>query len=262
MKHMKKFLAFLTLCVLFFAPLLSHPLSAYAAESETYYVKYVDSLSQFRYQKGSWQDGQEHFDVAVLSSNIKDGDQLVIDGVNGQGISLSVNVKLESLTVANANVAVITAKSINNVYVLNGSAAAINGDVTTANLYGDCSVNFNNNLKCLNLYYSSTISPTSDVNVLGTCDELHIEQSSNAYSFKRNALIIRDGELRSDTNLFSFTAPSSTSASSSLGSEYDDVPKTGDAQFNPLWLVCLSAICLSGAYFLGYSCNKKNERLK
>jgi 3-oxoacyl-ACP reductase-like protein len=42
-------------------------------------------------------------------------------------------------------------------------------------------------------------------------------------------------------------APSTPSAPSG---EYDDVPKTADMRFNPLWLVAMSVACFAGCYIL------------
>lgn len=244
MKHIKKILVLVTALVLCMAPLFGTPIKAQAAEPTTFYVKYVASLNQFRFQKGTWDATQEHWDLAILNSSMKDGDNLAVDCTDGRGIILSVDVNLGELTIVNGNVAVITAKSVKTVYALSGTTSAINGDVTTANVYGDATVNFNNNVKVLNLASSGSVQPQGDINVVGTCDELHIENSSNAYSFQKDILRIRDGKLASDTNYFSFTAPTTPSTSSD---EYDDVPKTADSRFNPLWLVGLAAVCFAGS---------------
>ena len=244
MKHLKKFLAIATVLIVFMAPILSTPMTAHAAEATTYYVKYVPGLDQFRFQKGSWQDTQEHWDISSLGSSIKDGDNLAIDCTDGRGVTISVDVKLNELTIVNGNIAIVTAKSVKTLYALNGTTFVINGDVTTANLYGDCTGNFNNNVKVLNLASSGTIKPQGDINVIGTCDELHIENSSNAYSFQSNTLRIINGGIATDIKYFSSTAPTTPSTSND---EYDDVPKTADSRFNPLWLVGLAAVCFAGS---------------
>ena len=46
---------------------------------------------------------------------------------------------------------VITAKGYDNVYVLDGTTAAINGDVSHAYVYGGARVNFNNNVDTLEM---------------------------------------------------------------------------------------------------------------
>lgn len=245
MKHLKKFLAIATIFTLFLAPLLGSPMTANAAEGTTYYVKYIPALNQFRYQKGPWQADQEHWDFGILGSVIKDGDSLAIDDAGGTGIIVDFDVKLNSLTIVSGTGTVVTAKSVKDLYILHGTTSAINADVTNANIYGEAAVNLNKNVKILNLYNSGTIKPTSDVNVVGTCGELHIENSSNAYSFQENTLHLVDGILVADTNRFSFTPPTTPSTSND---EYDDVPKTGDTGFNPLWLFGLAAICFAGSF--------------
>ena len=244
MKHMKKFLALVATLVLFLAPLLSTPITAHAADATTFYVKYVPSLNQFRFQKGTWDATQEHWDLSILNSSIKDGDNLAIDCTDGRGVILSVDVNLGELTIVNGNAAVITAKSVKTVYALSGTTSAINGDVTTANVYGDATLNFNNNVKVLNLASSGFVQPQGDINVIGTCDELHIENSSNAYSFQKDTLRIREGKIVTDIKYFSSTAPTTPSTSSD---EYDDVPKTADSRFTPRWLVGLAAVCFAGS---------------
>lgn len=244
MKNLKKFLVIATVLTLFLAPLLSNPMTANAAEAKTYYVKYIPSLNQYRYQVGSWNPDTEHWDYGVLKSIIKDGDSLAIDDAGGSGIIVDFDVKLDSVTIVSGTGTVVTAKSIKTLYILHGTASAINADVTNANVYGETAVNFNKNVKVLNLYNSGTNKPASDIAVVGTCGELHIENSSNAYSFQENTLRLYDGVLSADTSRFSFTPPTTPSTSND---DYDDVPKTGDDGFNPLWLFGLAAICFAGS---------------
>lgn len=247
MKHLKKFLAIATVLVVFMAPFLSSPMTAHAEEATTYYIKYVPSVNEFRYQKGPWQDGQEHWGISSIETYIKDGDHLAIDCTDGRGIIFSVDVNLGMLTLINGNSTVVTAKSIDTVYALHGTTSAINGNVNTANLYGDSTANFNNNVKVLNLGFSGTTKPQGDVFVLGTCDELHIENSSNAYSFQECTLYVLGGSIATDSKYFSPNPPTTTTPPSTSNSEYDDVPKTADSRFNPLWLVGLAAICFAGS---------------
>lgn len=250
MKHFKKILAIVTVCALCMAPLLSSPITAKAEESTTtYYVRHVTSLNQFRYQKGSWIEGQEHFGMGSLTTNIKDGDHLVIDDTSGQGITLTVNVNLGSLTVTNGNVVNVTANGVSNFYGLNGTTTVINADVTNAYVYGQTVVNFNNNVKNLYLLSSSVVAPLATINVLGTCDVYDVENSTAAYSFAKNTLRVLNGNLVTDVKNYSFTAPATTTDTPSTSDgEYDDVPKTSDNRFNPLWLVGLAAVCFLGSY--------------
>ena len=81
------------------------------------------------------------------------------------------------------------------------------------------------------------------------------------YNFAANTLRIEEGELKTEKGNYSetpqaaTTTPSTTTPSTSTGSnsssgDYDDVPKTGDIRFNPLWLVLAAGICFIGAYRL------------
>ncbi len=247
MKQWKKILAIATVFVLCMAPLLSTPLDAYAASSTatTYYLKYVDSLSQFRYQKGTWQEDQEHWDVNSLKANIQDGDLLVIDGTNGQGIELSLSVSLNNLTVVNGDLVIVTASKFTDVYLLNGSKTVINGDVTNAYVYENSLGNFNNNVKNLTYSCGKFATPVGTIAVLGTCDYFGIENGMKTYSFAQNTLRMTDGYFSTPAANYTTTAPATVPSTSS--DEYDDVPKTADTTLNPLWLLLISAVCFVGS---------------
>lgn len=249
MKHFKKLLAIATLFVLCMAPLLGDPMIAHAEESgTTYYLKYVPNLNQFRYQKDSWQQDKEHWDVNALKANIKDGDLLVIDGTNGEGIDLTVDVRLSNLTVVNGDLVLVTATSVDNFYGLNGTKTVVNGNVTNAYVYEQSLANFNNNVTNLTVSSGQYATPLATVSVLGTCDYFCIENGMKAYSFVANTLRLVDGNFTTEAKNYSTTAPATTPAvPSTSNDEYDDVPKTGDARFNPLWLVGLAAVCFAGS---------------
>ena len=252
MKHFKKFLSIVAALVLCLAPLFSTPMTANAATATTYYVKYVPSLNQFRYQLGSWQEGQEHWHLSALTANIKDGDLLVIDDPNNVGISLSVDVSLSNLTIVAGNSVLASAKKITDFYALNGSISSITGDITNAYIYDNSIANLNNNVNNVIIINSKGDLLEATVAVIGTCD--HIVASGKSYkhfehyNFKANTLYVEKGTLKTAAGNYSTTpSASSTPPSNTANGEYDDVPKTADTRFNPLWLVALSAICLAGS---------------
>lgn len=250
MKHFKKFLSIIAVLVLCLIPVLANPLPAHAEGSAvTYYVKYVPSLSDFRYQLGTWQDGQEHWSISSLKQNIKDGDLLVIEDTHNVGIRLDVDVRLNNLTVVDGDLVVVLAKSIEDCYVINDSTASVTGDVTNAYVYDKSVGNFNSNVKNLiitsnqyDLLYATTA-------VAGTCDHLKASGKSYThyefYNFAQNTLLVENGHLKTASKDYS-TTPSSTPSTSN--DEYDDVPKTGAVNFSPLWLLALSAVCFAGSY--------------
>lgn len=256
MKLFKKSFSLLAVAALCLGFFFSNAVTVSAAEPVTYYVKYVDSLSAWRVQEGTWSDSAFHSGLEHVTYNIKDGDTIVIDGT--QGINLNVDVQLKNLTLVGTNIALVTAKSFEDVYVLSNTTAAINGDVKNAYVFDDCKVNFNNNVVNLNLASTKGALSTSDVNVLGTVDYLHSEgpnySSYTFYSFQANSLKIIAGVPYADEGKFSRTAPAttpSTSTNTNTNKDYDDVPKTGDDGFmNPFLLVAIAAVCAFGAYKL------------
>lgn len=254
MKHFKKLLSILAVLALCLTPLLGTPLTANAAEGTTYYVQYVPSLNTFRYQVGSWQDGQEHWDLSALAANIKDGDLLVIDDTHDAGINLSVNVSLSNLTVVDGNAVVVSAKKITDFYALQGSVSAVNGDITNAYIYDNSIANLNNNVKNVNIINSKGDLLEASVAVVGTCD--HIVASGKSYkhfehyNFKANTLYVEKGVLKTAAENYSKTPSATNTTPSTPSSEYDDVPKTADARFNPLWLALAGILCLAGSIYV------------
>lgn len=261
MKLFKKtfsLLAVVALCLGFF---FSNSVTASAAEPVTWYLKYVNANNEWRFQKGSWEENGFHRELYYMYQEIKDGDTVVIDST--QGIELNVNVHLKNLTVANANIAIVTAQGYDEVYILNNTVAAINGDIKEAYVYDNCSVNFNNNVGSLRMLSDRNEFSNSSVNALGTVDYLYGKGKNYVayefYSFQANTLKIVDGIPYTQEGTFSTTPPATTTTpstpatnnNSNNANDYDDVPKTGDnGLMNPLWLVAIAAICAFGAYKL------------
>lgn len=255
MKHFKKFLSIIAAVVLCLAPVLGTPMIAHAEGSAvTYYVKYVPTLNEFRYQLGTWQDGQEHWALNSLVSNIKDGDLLVIEDNNNIGVKIEVGVRLSNLTVVAGNSVVVSANSIDDFYAINDSTSSITGDVTNAYVYDKCITNFNSNVKNLSLLSEKYDLLYATVAVAGTCD--HVTASGKSYkhfelyNFTANSLRIENGQLNTPAENYSKTPSAATTptTTTTTSGEYDDVPKTGDTRFNPLWLVGLAALCFAGSY--------------
>lgn len=258
MKLFKKTFSLLAVAALCLGFFFSNSLTASAAEPTTWYVKYLNSVSEWRAQEGTWSDTVSHVGLSYATDRLKDGDTLIIDGA--QGIELNLNVHLKNLTVSQTNIAVITAKGYDEVYILNDTVAAINGDIKDAYVYDNCKVNFNNNIGTLRMMSDRNEFSNSDVNALGTVDYLYGKGKNyvayELYSFQANTLKIVGGIPYTQEGTFSTTPPAtkpSTPANnnSNNSNDYDDVPKTGDNGFmNPLWLVAIAAICAFGAYKL------------
>lgn len=260
MKHFKKFLVILATLVVCLSPILGTKMVAHAEESTpvTYYVKYVASLNQFRYQLGSWDDTQEHWDISRMKQNIKDGDLVVVDDTSTQGLILELNAHLSNLTIMNGNIALVTCNGVDNFYAINNSKSVVNGDVTNAYVYDKCLVNFNNNVLNLRILSETSEDVTATVSVIGTCSTMSASGKSYihyaGYDFAKDTLRIVDGVLKTDvknytqTGTVEFRQPSSTTTTAASDSEYDDVPKTADSRINPLWLMLFSVVCFAGSY--------------
>lgn len=272
MKRMKKIVSLLAAAVLCLMPLANLSLTAHAAEPVTYYLKYLPDDNEWRYQVGStWNSNGVHRELYYMKLDIRDGDYMVIEG-SGELI-LEVNVRLGNLTINHATSSIITANGIDDCYVLPDSWCVINGDVTNAYIYDNGFCNFNNNVTNLEI-----IGTSNDINatvaVGGTVG--HVKGSSNQqtyyelYNFEADRLYIQDGSLKTEEKYYSTTpqataaaAPSTTapapsaptagapaaSTNTAASSEYDDVPKTGEAN-TCIWLLGIAAVCLLGRYQL------------
>ena len=122
-------------------------------------------------------------------------------------------------------------------------------------------VNFNNNVTNLNIIHTKRDYVEANINVLGTVGRATATGVNKTvfdyYNFATNSFRLVDGRLKSDHTSYSTTpvatepvatTPATTPTTSD--SEYDDVPKTSDNRFNPLWLVGIAALCMAGSYSL------------
>ena len=259
-----------------------------AAEPVTYSLKYVEANNEWRYHVGPWDDNNSgHRELYYLKESIKDGDVIVVEG-GDQGLTLELPVNLSSITFNHSHLAVITAKSVENVYVLRDSVAAINGDVKNAHVYDNAVVNFNNNVT--NLYITKEICGQQTIAVVGTVDYVKTSDAekiyNEMYNFQANSFRQEEGILKTDASKYSMvpvptapivpgdpaatlpvvpvdptvtvpvvpTAPVTPVAPvvpvTPADSLYDDVPKTGEPLALPGLLVMGAGICFGGAYLL------------
>lgn len=277
MKRLRKFvslLAAVAVCVLLPGV---NALTASAEEEGpvTYYVKFVEGNSEWRYQLGSaWNDNAGHRELYYLLQDIRDGDLVVVEG--NSALNLNLPVRLSNLTINHAATVAISAKSIDDCYVLRDSAAAINGDVTNAYVYENARCTFNNNVGTLQVLDSSGLHAT--VTCAGTVDHLigkdNLQTYYDYYSFAEGKLDIKDGPVKTDAAYYSTTAPAEasqtqatqnetsqaeavqeqapqadTTPAETSSNEYDDVPKTGESNLI-FWLLGISALCFAGSCYL------------
>lgn len=271
MKRMKKIVSLLTAAVFCLLSLASLSLTANAEEPVTYYVRYIDD--EWRFQTGSvWDEQGFHRELYYLKQDIKDGDLLVIDGT-GARLILDLNVRLSNLTSCHANEAIVTAKGIDNCYILENSVFAVNGDVTNAYVYDNARCTFNNNVTNLEIIGKENLLKAT-VSVMGTVNHLKGQDGVNLhyelYDFASGKLVVENGSIKTDAAYYSTTPQSTTAAAPSTAapassapaaqapsaaantaasSEYDDVPKTGEANIC-IWLLGIAAVCLLGRYEL------------
>lgn len=265
MKFLKKLSIMLTAVMICLIPLLESALTVHAEGPVTYYIKYVDGHGDFQFQKGEWKEDDSERELYYMYQDIKDGDLLVIDSTAAS--NLKVDVQLSNLTIVHAPSAVITAKGIDNCYVINDSIAAINGNVTYAAVYDKSIVTFNDNVGTLELLSEKYENLHHNVSVAGTVDHVKASDKNEVhfefYNFSKNSFCVEDGELTTAKTNYSETATAAaqtpaptptatpapeTPAPSVSSGEYDDVPKTGDIRFNPFWLIAIAAMCMIGSY--------------
>ncbi len=251
MKTMKKVLAvMLSLCMMFTAFCFTK-VDAEAAESVTYTLRVVNG--EWRMQPNyPWVEGGFHRELYYMHLDLKDGDKLVVED-DSMALNLTLERRLSNITIAKSVDTVIYTPGVDNVYMMAGTVAAINGDVTNAYVYDNVKVNFNNNVDYLEITNNYPLN--ANVRVLGTVNH-YVAQEPNKvwhdyYSFASGTFYMQDGVLRTDAANYSKTpavvatsAPASvTQPSTSAGDELDDVPKTGDTA-TYYWMFGLAVACL------------------
>lgn len=264
MKKFKKLLGGLMAFVVCLVPLLSTAMPVQAAEPTTYYVKYVDNgtIAEWRMQYGTWNETYSTREIYVLETEIKEGDKVVIEGTGDKGLTLNINVQLSELTFASTSSTtppIVNVKGVDNVYGILGSTFVVNGDVKNAYIYDACVCNLNNNVSYLEITNSVSDCVGATMYVGGTVDHAKCIGKTKTifdlYSFEAGSFVTHTGALWTKGEQCSQTPPEaevatpapSTTTSTSTSSEYDDVPKTADIRFNPLWLVGLAAVCFAGS---------------
>lgn len=287
MKKLKKFVTLLTLAaVCLTAPGLGK-ITAKAAEPTTYVVRYLESTtthgSGWYFEVASaWDDNAFHRETYYMMQDIKDGDYVVIEtDASSPTFDLNFPVRLGNLTVNTAATVVPTAKGYDSVYILDGSTASINGDVTHAYVYGSAHATFINNVDTLEMLGMGTglnnlhayIGCQGTVNHLIAKDNVDQRTYFEYYNFAKNKLDIYDGSVKTEEQYYSKTAPApttttteaatsvttaatattNTTTTTATSGEYDNVPKTGENAF-PLYLAGAAVLFVVS----GYALRKKN----
>lgn len=205
MKRLKTIVSLLAAAAMLFLSSGSEQLRVSAAEPVTYSLKYVEDKDEWRYHVGAWDDNNAgHRELYYLKQSIKDGDILVIEG-GEHNLNLEVPVSLNNITFNHSHLAVITAKSVENVYVLRDSVGVVNGDVTNAHVYDNAVANFNNNVT--NLYITKERSGEQTIAVVGTVDYVRTGDAEKVYNefynFQANSFRQEEGILKTDASKYS-----------------------------------------------------------
>lgn len=261
MRKFKKFVSLVAAAALLVLLPATSKLTVSAEEPRTYYLKYVESESEWRYQDGTpWDDTKQHRELYYMHQGIKDGDLLVVEG-GGDPLRLEVNVQLSNLTLNKCQNVVVTANGIDECYVLGDALSAVNGDVKHAYIYANSATTFNNNVDTIDIQDTGSIRCT--VTAGGTVSHLIGKNDSGTvyegYNFATGTLNIQSGVLKTDASNYSTSASSTQnttqssqptqSAPSGSSDEYDDVPKTGESTV-VIWLFAASVLCFGSAYLL------------
>ncbi len=272
MKKLKTLVSLMAAALLLIVP-GAKTLQTSAAEPVTYSLKYVENEEEWRYQVGPWNDGAGHRELYYLKESIKDGDLIVIES-GEHSLILDLPVNLNNITFNHTYSAAVTAKSVENVYVLRDSVAAVNGDVVNAHVYDNAVANFNNNVT--NLYITKERSGEQSIAVIGTVAYVKTSDAEKVYNefynFEANSFRQEKGILKTDPSKYSTVpgvpalpqqpvapvtpvdpaAPAAPVAPvvPAAGGEYDDVPKTGDSFVLPYVLFAAAGICFGGVYLL------------
>lgn len=286
MKKLKKIVTLLTLAAVCLAAPGFGKLTVKAAEPTTYVVRYLTSTNThsdgwYFEVASAWDDNAFHRETYYMMQDIKDGDYVVIEtDASSPTFDLNFPVRLGNLTVNTTATVVPTAKGYDSVYILDGSTASINGDVSHAYVYGSAHATFINNVDTLEMLGMGTglnnlhayIGCQGTVNHLIAKDNIDQRTYFEYYNFAKNKLDIYDGSVKTEEQYYSKTAPAATAAatpeataapaattatapaqSTTASGAYDNVPKTGESAL-PLYLAGAAVLFVVS----GYALRKKN----
>lgn len=174
----------------------------------TYLVQYVGDNWRYQSETNTWIKDGTHRELYYLQESIQDGDVIIVNG-GGSNLNLKVNVKLSNVTFVGGGSGIITAKSVDNVYVLKNSTGIINGNVTNAYVYDNAIAQFNNDVT--NLYVIKESSDEQTVAVTGTVDYLQTRDTQKVnrqlFAFRAGKFEMRNGVLKTSESYYSVYRP-------------------------------------------------------
>lgn len=179
-----------------------------ARKPVTYIVKYIPGAKDWRYLSGTntWQGDTNGRELYYLQQSIMDGDVIVVDGSEASSdLRLTVPVSLSNVTFKGSGGGVITATSIQEVFVLGNCTGIINGNVAEGYVYDNGIANFNNNVN--NLYIVKDRTNQQTISVLGTVDLMQNLEGQRVtrqfFSFRRGTFYMEKGSLKTAANNYS-----------------------------------------------------------
>ena len=201
MKKLKKIVTLLTLAAVCLTAPAFGKITVKAAEPNTYVLNFSPSKGEWRFKPASsWSEEVQDRELYYMMQEIKDGDYIVVQNdVDCNPLNLNVPVRLGNLTIKNSvKTPVITAKGYDNVYVLDGTTAAINGDVSHAYVYGGARVNFNNNVDTLEMYgYGNEYNNLhAYINVVGTVNHLSAKDGQTMETYREGCKDAAKGHVK------------------------------------------------------------------
>lgn len=181
-----------------------------AAKPVTHIVRYMKDNKEWRYQSdtNTWHKNGFHRELYYLQQSVRDGDVIVVElfDTDASDLNLTVPVTLSNVTFkGSAGTGIITARGVDEVYVLNGSTGVINGNVENAYVYDHAVANFNSNVN--NLYIINESADKQTVSVLGSVNfmqnRIGDRPTRQLYSFRRGTFYMEKGSLKTNSSNYS-----------------------------------------------------------
>lgn len=235
------------------------------AAATTYTVKYVPANSEWRVQPlSSWDENEGHGTVGYLSSNVKDGDIVIVQGSSDDpALNLKFSASLSNITIISAtNYVTVECGTITDAYVLKGSVVDLKTPCKNVYVYDNSVCNIRKDVDLVQLAKATSM----DANVLanGTVGHCQFVENGKAtkdyYSFSKDTLRIEKGELKTSSASYSTTAPaatetpaaSATPAASDSGKSQTSngvplSPQTGENS-HAIWLFIIAILCFASAF--------------
>lgn len=242
-----------------------------SAAGDTYSVKYVPDLEEWRVQKlAQWDDTRENGALSYLYGSLRDGDSVVVWGSDSspymKDLNLDADVKNLTLYGVTQGIIVHSNKNITDVYVVKGTSVSLHGKYQNVHVYDNCAANVNNDVEFLQVSKDSVME--MNVTAVGTVGHCQIDSKGNVlkdmYNVKADSLRIVKGVDKTDPATYSTTpgaqpaaAPAqpasqpasqpatTTPATTNNGGAVS--PKTGEDNY-AIWLIAGAAFCFAGAF--------------